>query len=1159
MSNTIWQPEQVDVLEFNENKDLIVFASAGSGKTSVMVEKIVRYLESGVDVSQIIVVTFTNNSAADMRDKISEKLKERIKGAKSEDMRDHLRKQIVDLPQADIGTIDSFCNAIVQKHYEVIGVNPGLGVLSQGEETVLLLEAIQTEISEGIEREDQDLLVLGKYFSSGRNLGRLGEIIREIYYRTGAFPSQEKELKKKRESCDIDVIENKAIKRLIDNFMIRARKLKEIVQAKLSLSKELGNRYQNLINRLVEIGKEYSSMSDLCSRIEIAYSNFPVKILAAECKNKEERDRYNSAMKEVEGFINEMKTVFPDEKTVIEIETSSRKVMLLLIDLTEAVIKRFELLKKDANKMSFSDVERYALRILTEEKEGLEVPSKIAREISESKKHIFIDEYQDTNNLQEMILRRISNNNIFMVGDIKQSIYMFRNSDPDIMKEKHDSFAKFKETGESKSLNYNYRSHQKILKFVNDVFSAIMSESFGSVNYKKDSQMTAFNEFPEDKEIPPVTVKLFDKKDSEEEGGEEDPGYSVWPEVYSVSNAPRKEAKSDPEAEWVADAIVSMVGKEQIYDKKISASRKIEYKDIVLLQRNRDVKPFAEAFERKGIPYESIGGEDAIEKEDINTINCILRTISNPEQDFPLTYLMTSFFGKFSPSDLLALRTHRIKEINESETLSEIEKIQELEKINNENIYQALSSAKGEIGQKAKRLLDMIGKYRDESYLTDVASLMMRIATETGFDAEMLSTGESRISSFNTFVEFLRDKEFNKNIEAYLSWVDKDLDIEAKLPGSGSNCVRINTIHGSKGLEYPIVFFTNSDQGFKKGKINSKDILMDKDLGVATKYVDIRLRKLIQTPSYISISERLSEREKEEQMRILYVALTRAMNRLIVTGAKPPKNFDPNGRVEDISKLNCLIEYASSRYPSFREEYYDNYEPEEAAETTKELTLPEIKEGEKISFHSYEHLPATKIHNKYTVTELASTSMSMIEKNGAEEGILPNMVPYTPEQGTFYHKILEKIDFSSTTDEEIKKEIDRLYLEGIPGQGVKREEIDDSIIIRALNNKLFRDMKGKEILREQPFMMYLPYNEVIEGGTFSEEKVIVQGVIDLMSVDGEEVTLVDYKYSRSTPDAIKQRYFEQMRVYTLAIEKILKKTVLRKVIYLLSQDKVVEF
>ncbi|OQC15764.1 MAG: ATP-dependent helicase/nuclease subunit A [Firmicutes bacterium ADurb.Bin080] len=520
---------------------------------------------------------------------------------------------------------------------------------------------------------------------------------------------------------------------------------------------------------------------------------------------------------------------------------------------------------------------------------------------------------------------------------------------------------------------------------------------------------------------------------------------------------------------------------------------------------------------------------------------------------------MTSFFGKFSPSDLLSLRTHRIKEINESETLSEIEKIQEVEKIKNENIYQALSGAKGEIGQKAKRLLDMIEKYRDESYLTDVASLMMRIATETGFDAEMLSMGESRISSFNTFVEFLRDKEFNKNIEAYLSWVDKDLDIEAKLPGSGSNCVRINTIHGSKGLEYPIVFFTNSDQGFKKGKINSKDILMDKDLGVAAKYVDIRLRKLIQTPSYISISERLSEREKEEQMRILYVALTRAMNRLIVTGAKPPKNFDPNGRVEDISKLNCLIEYASSRYPSFREEYYDNYEPEEAAETTKEITLPEIKEGEKISFHSYEHLPATKIHNKYTVTELASTSMSMIEKNGAEEGILPNMVPYTPEQGTFYHKILEKIDFSSTTDEEIKNEIDRLYLEGIPGEGVKREEIDDSIIIRALNNKLFRDMKGKEILREQPFMMYLPYNEVIEGGTFSEEKVIVQGVIDLMSVEGEEVTLVDYKYSRSTPDAIKQRYFEQMRVYTLAIEKILKKTVLRKVIYLLSQDKVVEF
>lgn len=1159
MSKTIWQPEQREILDFNEKKDLIIFASAGSGKTSVMVEKIVRYIESGVDVSQIIVVTFTNNSAADMRDKISEKLKERIKEAKSEESRDHLRKQIVDLPQADIGTIDSFCNAIVQKHYEVIGVNPGLGVLSQGEESVLLLEAIQTEITERIEREDEALLVLGKYFSSGRNLGRLSEIVREIYSRTGAFPSQEKELKKMRESCDIEVIENKAIKRLIEKFRVRAIDIKERVQEKLSASRELGNRYQDLVKRILEVGKEYSSMSDLCSRIDRASLNFPQKLLAYECKNKEERDRYNASMKEVEGHINEMKAVFPDEKTVVKMETSSRNMLLLLIEMTECVIKKFEQLKKDTNKMSFSDVERYALRILTEEKDGIEGPSKIARDILESKKHIFIDEYQDTNNLQEMILKRISNNNIFMVGDIKQSIYMFRNSDPDIMKEKHDSFKKFKEIGESKSLNFNYRSHQKILEFVNDVFAVIMSESFGSVNYKEESQMTPFNRFPLDQKTPPVTVKLFDKKDNEEEGGEESASDTLWPEIYSVSNAPRKEAKADPEAEWVADVIVSMVGKEEIYDKKISANRKIDYRDIVLLQRNRNVLPYAEAFERKGIPYESIGGADAIEKDDIKTMNCVLRTISNPEQDYPLTYLMTSFFGKFSSSDLLALRTHRIKEIKDNKTLSEEEKIQEIDNIKKETIYQALSRAKGEIGKKAKKILDIIDKYRDESYLTDVASLMMKIATETGFDAEMLSSGDSRISSFNTFVEYLRDKEFNRNIEAYLNWADKDLDIEVKLPGSGSNCVRINTIHGSKGLEFPIVFFTNSDQGFTKSKVNSKDILMDKDLGVSAKYVDIRLRKLIQTPSYVSISERLSEREKEEQMRILYVALTRAMNRLFITGAKPPKNFDSNGRVAEISKLNCLIEYACSRYPSFKEEYYDNYQPEKETEETQKLTLPKIKDSEILSFHNYEYSPSTKIHNKYTVTELASTTMTTIEKNNSEEGIMPNMVPYSPDQGTFYHKILEKIDISKTASEEIKNEIDRLFLEGIPGKGVKREEIDDSVIIRALNNQLFKDMKGKEILREQPFMMYLPYNEVIEGGTVSEEKVIVQGVIDLMSIEGEEVTLVDYKYSRSSPDVIKQRYFEQMRVYSLAIERVLKKTVVRKVIYLLSQDKVVDF
>lgn len=1155
-----WQPEQEAVLEFNEHKDLVVFASAGSGKTTVMVEKILRYLEGGGEVKKLIVVTFTNNSARDMRDKILDKLKQRVRNASSREVAEHLRKQIVNLPQGDIGTIDSFCNALVQKHYEDIGVNPALGVLSQSETDSLFDEAIEEEINERIKLEDADLKLIVQYFFSGRSMDKIKDIVKEINNKTSAYPHPELEIARMRESCNLEVLENKAIKSYILN--IKKQALEYLRQVKVrALGNNLG-RYQDLAARLENIGTEYKGVEDFCLKAAGSWFNYPGKLFAADCKNKEERDLYNETRKTVEGLIYSAYSAFGSAEVVKEMEFSSRKIMSLIIDFTESVISRFNDMKAYENKMTFSDVERYAFKILTEEKEGKEVPSKIAVEIAEGKEKIFIDEYQDTNYLQESILRRLSNNNIFMVGDIKQSIYGFRNSEPDIMKEKKERYEKNAQDGKCMGLNDNFRSHPEILDFVNEVFSVIMTEDFGRVDYDKEARMTPFEAFPKnlEEDYPVVTVKFFDDKDDEEESSdeEEDGETLVWPEVYSISQSPKVIIKVDSEAEWVANTILSMVGKQKIFDKKSQNFRSIDFKDIVILQRNRKVTPFAEAFKNKGIPYESVGGDKALLMQDIDTLNSLLRIISNPRQDYPLVFALSSFFGKFSTEDLLSIRKERLDSVSNNPSLSPEEKKTRVSEVKAESFYEAIWHVESEIGKRARDFIEMIDRYREESYLIDVPSLLMKIATETGFDAEMLSSRDMRIASFNTYVEFLRGKDFSTNVETYLKWVDKKLDIDAKLPGSGANCVQINTIHGSKGLEYPVVFLTKCNQGFSSAQISKKDILIEKELGACAKYVDIGVRKLINTPTYLAIAERLAEIEKEEQMRILYVALTRAMNRLIITGKKIPNDFNPDQEVSSIRSLNTLIEY-SARRSHVVFSAYNNYDPEIISMADSGKIMPIIKDTlEKISFHEYKYESSTKINNKFSVTQISSGISSVVDENQEYNEILPQMVPFSQEEGTLYHKIMENIDFSRRSGEEVAIQIDSMFKAGLLNTNIDRSVVDDSVIYQALNNPLFKDLEGKKILKEKPFILNLPYRQVVETSMI-KDNVIIQGVIDLMAIDGDEVVLIDYKYSRSSPEKLRVRYAEQMRIYALAVEKILKLKVKRKVIYILSQDKVVDF
>jgi ATP-dependent helicase/nuclease subunit A len=660
-----------------------------------------------------------------------------------------------------------------------------------------------------------------------------------------------------------------------------------------------------------------------------------------------------------------------------------------------------------------------------------------------------------------------------------------------------------------------------------------MTSGFGKIDYKNDAMMQTILQWPEKEGI--VTVKKV--------GKDENPP-AILSGIYSVPRAEKMDSNVEKvETSWVARTIQHVVGNEKIYDIKEGKERPVEYRDIALIQRtNTPTSKFTAEFQKRGIPYETVGAKEGLKTQDIDLFNSLIKVLSNPRQDYPLLVVMQSFFGQFTIDDIIDLRKNR----EEGEWL-----------------YDSLLLASSEGNEKAKDLLELINRYRRQAYLVSVPDLMLSIATETGYDAEMLSSLDERISSFNAYVSYLRDKDFAKNIDSYLVWVSSDSEIEVKLPSAGVNAVSIGTIHGAKGLEYPIVFLTsthiNPRQG--SGAKGSPVIVADKDLGIGFKVLK-QNKALVNSLSYLAIERKKLFLDKEEGLRVLYVALTRAQNRLFVTATKEDEGPKAISKYPwEINTYIDLIDYAS-QYSDVVRKAYNNFDPPEDDKIVSFHQAPEInyeKDDLKLTFPEYEHVGATMIGNKYTVTELSAASYTERESGEGKIEFIPGLAPISVEEGIRYHTILQYIDFTKDSKEEVSKQIDEMVSSGLLGSYVNRKKINDDIILKALQNPLFKQIANMHILREQEFQLYLPHREIsLESDV--EDKVIVQGIIDLVAYnDKGEAILVDYKYSSASCQEIYTRYSKQIDIYALAIERVLKKKLVKKVVYLIGKDEIVEF
>ena len=1094
---------QDKALEFTDG-NMLVSASAGSGKTTVMVEKIKRYIAAGGSLKRLVVVTFTRASAEDMREKIEIELKELIRRTGEERYKNELRA----LPIAYIGTVDSLCSSIYKKYFEDVGGPPSFKVLEEDESRELLREASDTVLELKLATGDANFAEFLHHYAGIDPAEGFFNTVSDVFSYLDTRRDPEEFLEKAYENAGLPFDESPAVKYLTGT-------LKDKIAAYLS---ELPYHYERA--ETAAAGRR-ESLKNILSYYETALRPF-LKAGVKELYDlvnafKTQRrpgtsDKYSAAENEslktvslyigrLNDLIKDAKTVFTDYETARSDEAAVMTDIKTVLESVREVSEKYYELKLKEGAFDFSDVERLALKILSD-------PER-AREFSDDVDYIFFDEYQDINPLQEAIINAISKDNVFMVGDVKQSIYRFRHAEPKLFLKRYGEYAEGR-SGKNVPLNMNFRSSQPILDFSDRIFSKIMTPTFGGVDYDSEAR---FNEAG--LEIPPlsfkpVEVRFFEKPKKA------DP---ALPPFYRIAEGDTVKESRDPEAEYIADDILQSVGHEEIPAK--GGFRKMRFSDIAVLVRDKNTAArFAAEFEKRGIPYDAEFPSLA-DTGDIVRLTAFLKVIDNPYQDFPLAAAMSSAEGGFSESEL-----YELSRSGEG-------------KFFYERAYSAPQSA---VKEKFDRFMADIARYRKLAAVTDVPTLINAIAAERGFITAMASSPK-RLSYYNAYLKHISTREASSELGRFLKWTDSE-EVAPKTTGSGQG-VSILTIHKSKGLEFPSVYLPATERTFRQNAKKQKTV-PDGELGLGLNVFDDDSGTATRTLNGIAIERKTIFEEKQEESRLMYVAMTRARYRLRVTGMQPAREREVTYPEEAVSMRQWIKMAAAD--DAVLEGLVTVCDCGEATEEVKPIEIPDSPEPE-ISFFEYPYAAACKVANKYTVTALNTAKE---QERDAEEGQhTPSLGAQEAETGILFHKIMEKVDLSARGIEACERELVRLKEEGIDVSGMTGETLN-----RILSLSVFDGVGNATVLRKKEFIYYVPANEVLD--TECTDPILVQGVIDLAIIGEDGTVLVDYKVSGASHETLKSRYSKQLELYSKALYEATGKYPDKRYIVLINRGEALE-
>ncbi len=1169
---------------------LLVSAAAGSGKTAVLVERVIARLadkKDPIDIDRLLIVTFTQAAAAEMKQRLAKRLASCLQ---DDPDNGHLARQQMLLPSAQISTIDGFCTAFLRENFEAAGVSPRFSVADANAVKLLKDEALDETLEIFYAASEDGFLQLCKILNgSARNDRNTRERILRIYeaIQAQSFPQQWLQKACAVPSKDTPLLETvwgRLLREHAKTKLLFAEECAEKAVAPLATMEQYDAFYGKvnilppLIRNAVCVLDDTANDWDACKWAIEAVQ--PPKLNGKKHVDPLVLEPIEAAWDLVKAVVKELKSFFANSETEEKALLSQTvPTMQALVGLVETFTERFAAKKRERGWLDFNDLEHFTLQLLCDEQTGL--PTALARETAVKYTEIYVDEYQDTNEAQDTIFRMLGceTNTAFLVGDVKQSIYGFRQANPQIFLDKKSTFAKYdgKTFPACITLDKNFRSREEVTGTVNFVCNQVMTAAFCGIDYRDGEQLE--HGAADVKGTCPVEILLAD-------------------DTFSAS-----ELKAEIlEARLIAERVEELLKNGWVTDKDAqtgeSITRPVQYKDICILLRDRGTRPisFANALREKGIPVQKDKTLPLFAADEVGMALSFLRAVDNPLLDIPLMAVMVSATVGFTADECAQIRVFARKTDSRSVPL-----------------YTALLLAEqGDIAaplrEKITAFLLTLRHYRRLAATVSAEEFINRLYDDTGMLllAAADTDGAQKVANLRGIVEMARGYEQNgfRGLSAFLRYVDRmeaeHPDMEAPHPAGQANAVSIMTIHGSKGLEFPIVILANMTKKIREDKA-TEVFSMHNTAGAAICAYAEDVAETQKTAAFQGVELAKRYTDYAEEARLLYVALTRAKDKLICVYADyrlqryiaklatfvPQTPCISTAALMEMGNVGEWLLAALLRHPDahllrhlanatdietlpadtpLEVKWLDAgayLDMDDAAKETEEqaVTAPTTEVEplfERISYR-YDYAALGSVPVKMAASELAhrDTNGAFVAVNRPaflnEKGLTP------AEKGTALHTFMQFADFAvAAIDPE--KEADRLYEEGFIGAAAR--EVLDMCRIRAFfEHPLYARMcKADAVWREYAFTVPLSVaalDPALSG--MAEETLIVQGIADCVFEENGELVIVDYKTDR-VKDAVtlRERYQKQLDIYRDALQQTLGKPVKEAVLYAFYLNDTVE-
>lgn len=1198
-----WTKEQQQVIDLR-NRNILVSAAAGSGKTAVLVERIIKMItdkQNPVDIDRLLVVTFTNAAAAEMRERIGDAIEKALQEQPEDE---HLQRQLTLIHNAQITTIDSFCLYVIRNHFHEIDLEPNFRIGDEGELKLLKEDVLAKVLEKNYERalaeqspgerqqeKDSDFLRFADSYAPGRSDEAVSAMVLQLFEFSRSYPWPKEWLLECTKDYGLQTAEelDRAdwMAPLTEHIRHVAEDLIALTEKALSLTLQENGPY--MYQKAIESDlAKYRSVAESRTFSEFykSFTNLSYDRLAS-AKNYEGSDKLQEQVKALRDRGKEtVKKIcrqyfFTSLPAMLDQLRKTEPMAKELVRLTLEFADAFAAEKRRKNLVDFHDLEHFALEILVD-RETREI-RKTAEEFQDTFAEIMIDEYQDSNEVQETILKAISKecrgeNNIFMVGDVKQSIYRFRLARPELFMEKYDTYSLEESKTQRIDLHKNFRSRREVLDCTNDIFYKIMTRNLGNVEYDEAAALYTGAEYP----VPEENVP-------EREEGISAGGKTVFaPEILLLDSGEELledsgiTDKKQLEARMIGNRIRQMMKEQLVTDKKTGKLRRAKYSDIVILLRSLSgwADTFASTLAEEGIPAHSVSATGYFSAVEVQTVLSMLRILDNPMQDIPLTAVLRSPMAGLTEEELALLR---LRERNVRFYICVQQACEEALKKAGKEPFDSLE----------QKLADFYAVYRKLRGLvpeTPVHELIELLLKETGYGdyAAAMPAGARRKANLEMLVEkaIAYENTSYKGLFHFVRYIDElqkyDVDFgEADLTAENQEAVRIMSIHKSKGLEFPVVFVAGMGKNFNRQDTRSKMVLHP-ELGLGLDCMDGRKRIKSPTIAKKAIAKQIELENLGEELRVLYVALTRAKEKLILTGMKKDAGAallscgllaEPEGALSYLARegasgyldwvLPAVLSYGE-KYPvtlvnpaELVVEELDGRikKRQEMEDCLREVAAADSKRTEELSesfAKVYAHKGDIARKNKYSVSELKHRAMRELLQR-EEEDTTPmfkseEIVPYIPEfvrrqeseeaetnrgalRGTAMHRVMECYRFSA--EERAARQIEDMLAQG-KITGDMKELVKVSLVENFVSSEIGQRMKaaeeGERLCREKPFVMGFTAAELAAFG-FGEESLtadgeafvhgeekedltLIQGIIDAFWTEEDGIVVLEYKTDR---------------------------------------------